>query len=57
MIFPRETALAEVAWLPEPARNFDDFSRRLQVEFQRFNELGINYRRNITNLPATSTAK
>lgn len=57
MIFPRECAIAEITWSPESARNFDDFSRRLQVEFRRFNELGINYRRNITNLPATSTAK
>ena len=45
MIFPRLTALAEVDWSPRPARNFDDFSRRLQVQFERFDQLGVNYRR------------
>ena len=56
MMFPRLTALAEVDWSPESARNFDDFSHRLQVEFQRFDELGLNYRHNLTNVPtATST--
>jgi len=57
MMFPRLTALAEVDWLPQPARNFADFSRRLQAEFQRFNELGINYRRNNSNAPAANPAK
>jgi hexosaminidase len=57
MMFPRLTALAEVDWLPQSARNFADFSRRLQVEFQRFNELGINYRRNHSNPPAANPAK
>jgi hexosaminidase len=54
MIFPRLTALAEVDWSPESARNFDDFSRRLQAEFQRFNELGINYRHNLTSVPTAT---
>ena len=45
MIFPRLTALAEVDWSPMSARNFDDFSRRLQVQYERFDQLGVNYRR------------
>jgi hexosaminidase len=57
MLFPRLTALAEVDWSPKSAPNFDDFSRRLQIEFQRFDQLGINYRRNTTNAPETNSAK
>ena len=57
MMFPRLTALAEVDWLPPSARNYADFSRRLQVEFQRFNELGINYRPTNSNTPAANPAK
>lgn len=45
MTFPRLTALAEVAWSPKAARNFDDFTRRLQWQNQRFDLLGVNYRR------------
>jgi hexosaminidase len=44
MMFPRLTALAEVGWSAQSSRDFDDFSRRLQVEFQRFDLLGVNYR-------------
>jgi hexosaminidase len=44
MAFPRVCALAEVTWSAKDARNWDDFIRRLQVQNQRFDELGINYR-------------
>ena len=38
------------------ARQFGDFSRRLQVEFQRFDEPGINYRHNNIIAPLTKSA-
>jgi hexosaminidase len=57
MIFPRLTALAEVTWSSKESRNFDDFSRRLQIEFQRFDQLGINYRRSSTNASAANPSK
>jgi hexosaminidase len=57
MIFPRLTALAEVDWSSQSTRNFDDFSRRLQIEFQRFDQLGVNYRHTTTNAPAADPAK
>ncbi len=44
MMFPRACALAEVTWSAPEARDFGNFSRRLQVQFQRFDRLGINYR-------------
>jgi hexosaminidase len=57
MIFPRLTALAEVDWSPQSARNFADFSRRLQVECKRFDELGINYHRGSVDAAAATTAQ
>ncbi len=45
MMFPRLCALAEVNWSPAAARNWEDFLRRLQAQFQRFDQLGVNYRR------------
>jgi len=45
MAFPRLCALAEVAWSPKASRDWTDFSRRLQTQFQRFDQLGINYRK------------
>jgi hexosaminidase len=45
MAFPRLCALAEVTWSPKTARNWDDFTRRLPTQFQRFDQLGVNYRK------------
>ena len=44
MAFPRLSALAEVAWSPKTARDFDDFNRRLIGFDQRLALAGINYR-------------
>lgn len=44
MIFPRLCALAEVAWSQKAARNWNDFNRRLQINNQRLDVLGVNYR-------------
>lgn len=43
MTFPRIAALAEVVWSPEKVRSWDDFSRRIQLFMNRYNEMGINY--------------
>jgi hexosaminidase len=45
MAFPRLCALAEVTWSPPAAGNWEDFTRRLPVQFQRFDQLGVNYRK------------
>ena len=45
MVFPRLSALAEVTWSPQAARNREDFARRLQTQFQRFDQLGVSYRK------------
>ena len=44
MIFPRLSALAEIAWSPSGAKDLDDFKRRLAVQCQRYEALGLNYR-------------
>jgi hexosaminidase len=48
MAFPRLCALAEVDWSPKAARDWNGFSRRLQVHELRLNELGVNYRRDLS---------
>ena len=50
MMFPRLCALAEVTWSPPASRNYTDFTQRLQVQARRFDQMGVNYRRqSITN--------
>jgi hexosaminidase len=43
--YPRASALAELAWSPTEARNFDDFSHRLSEHLKRLAVLNVNYRR------------
>jgi hexosaminidase len=46
-VFPRLAAFAEVAWsrLPAPAaRDFEDFSLRMEQHYQRLDALGVGYR-------------
>ena len=44
MLFPRLSALAEVAWRPKGDKNLEDFIRRIQVQMQRYDAMGLNYR-------------
>jgi hexosaminidase len=46
MIFPRESALAEVTWSPQSGRDFEDFLRRLPADEKRLDAMGVNYRHN-----------
>ncbi len=41
--FPRLSALAEVAWCPSAAKNYDLFLKRLDEHYLRLDALGINY--------------
>ena len=45
MIFPRLCALAEITWSPRDTRNWEDFTRRLETQLQRFDQAGVNYRK------------
>jgi hexosaminidase len=43
MTFPRIAALAEAVWSPKEVRNWEDFSRRIQLFMKRYDLMGINY--------------
>ena len=44
MIFPRISALAEIAWSPKGDKDLGDFIRRLYVQSERYEAMGLNYR-------------
>lgn len=49
MTWPRGLALAEVYWSPKSARNWDDFTRRMESEFSRMDADNIKYSRSAYN--------
>jgi hexosaminidase len=64
MAFPRELALAEVAWSPREARNWDDFQHRMVAQYAALDRLGVHYRLpdvesldDVASLDATATLK
>ena len=42
-VFPRLCALSEVLWSPQNARDFTNFSRRLDAHYLRLDSLGVEY--------------
>jgi hexosaminidase len=55
MLFPRISALSEILWSPKEKKNWDDFQRRLQVQFKRYDLWKINYSKAYFDLKATVT--
>jgi len=43
MVFPRGIAVAEVGWSTKENKNFEDFTKRLEVHKKRLDYLGVNY--------------
>ena len=43
MIFPRLTALSEVLWSSKENRNWNDFVKRLQTQYKRYDLWKVNY--------------
>lgn len=43
MMFPRVAAVSEVLWTPQEQKNWDHFSKRLEVQKKRYNLWGTNY--------------
>lgn len=43
MTWPRGLALAEVLWSPQEKRDWSDFVTRMEAQFPKFEEYGINY--------------
>lgn len=44
MVFPRMIALAEVNWSPNESKNYADFSRRMNRQYQSLDKQNVNYR-------------
>ena len=45
MLFPRLSALSEVLWSPPASRSWNEFEKRLAVQFKRYDLWGVNYSR------------
>lgn len=43
MTYPRGAAVAEVGWSSKENRNWDDFVRRMETQYVRYQQIGINY--------------
>ncbi|QZE15685.1 family 20 glycosylhydrolase [Halosquirtibacter laminarini] len=50
MTFPRLAAMSEVAWTNQENRNWEDFQHRMQKEYQRYKEAGINFAKSAFNI-------
>lgn len=53
MIFPRLSALSEVLWSEPAKKNWADFEKRLQVQFNRYNLWNANYSKAFFDLKST----
>ncbi len=53
MLYPRLAALSEAVWTNPELRSWEDFSKRVQVQFNRYAYAGINYARSAFNVDCT----
>ena len=53
MTWPRAFALAEVLWSPKESRNWDDFTARVESQFQRLDAAQVNYARTMYDVAVT----
>jgi hexosaminidase len=53
MIFPRLSALSEVLWSPKEKRDWNDFEKRLQMQFKRYEIWKANYSKAYFDLKAS----
>lgn len=54
-LFPRLSALSEILWSPKKRRDFTDFEKRLQKQFNRYELWGANYSKAYYNIESTIT--
>ena len=54
MSFPRAAALAEVGWTDPKLKNWDDFKRRMVMQYKRYESAGINYSKSAMNVSYTA---
>ncbi|WP_223815926.1 beta-N-acetylhexosaminidase [Adhaeribacter rhizoryzae] len=48
--FPRAAALAEVAWTPANLKNWDNFKKRMETQYKRYDAIGLNYAKSAYNV-------
>lgn len=53
MVFPRMAALSEVVWSPKAKKNLEDFEKRLQVQFRRYDLWDVNYSKAFFDISST----
>jgi hexosaminidase len=54
MAFPRAAAVAETAWSPASLKNWDDFAKRMETQYKRYDLVGLNYAKSAYNVWQTS---
>jgi hexosaminidase len=54
MSFPRAAAIAEIGWTNPKLKNWEDFKRRLETQYKRYENAGINYSKSAYNVTYTS---
>ncbi|MFN3489463.1 MAG: family 20 glycosylhydrolase, partial [Emticicia sp.] len=55
MVFPRASALAEVGWTANNAKDYKDFTTRLKTHFERLRFLAVNYSNAYYDVSASSS--
>ncbi|MDC1105896.1 family 20 glycosylhydrolase [Prolixibacteraceae bacterium] len=50
MTFPRLAAMSEVVWTNQENRDWEDFQKRMNKEYKRYQEAGINYAKSAFNV-------
>lgn len=54
MSFPRAAAIAEIGWSDPKLKNWEDFKRRLEMQYRRYENAGINYSASAYNVTYSS---
>src|SRR5665647_544684 len=54
MGFPRGAALAEVGWTDPKLKNWEDFKRRMETQYKRYEYIGMNYSKSAMNVLHTA---
>lgn len=54
MAYPRVCAIAETGWTSAKLKNYDDFTTRLKIHFERLKYLAVNYARSYYDITASS---
>ena len=55
MTYPRGAALAEVAWSQPRVKSWPNFLRKMEDQYRRYDQLGINYARSAYDVWITNT--